>query len=202
MTKSYGFILLFGLLMLTACASKSVPEMTTYTLEIPAQAQKTPLQKPRFSGIIKVAIPQSSAAIMSRQILYQDKHYTQSAYLYSRWSDTPNKMLAQLLLADLNSQSLFKTLLPAYSKGKEDFLLESTLAEFYHQINRDGSSSGRIRIKFYLIDAKRGQVLATREFHAYNQAVSLDAGGAVGALNEAARNIASELGLWLASLAL
>jgi len=204
MTKYYLFIaVLFILLSIgllgSGCATKPVPEIITYTLDVVAREKINPSEKP-VTGIIKVAIPQSSAAIMSRQILYQDKGNIQNAYLYSRWSEIPNKMLAQLLLAYLNQKQVFSTVLPTYSKGREEFLLESTLSEFYHHINADGSSTGRVRIKFYLIDVKLGQVVATKEIFSDINASSLDARGAVSALNTASQDIAIELAEWLATV--
>lgn len=202
MTKYYFFISLLAMsVIFTGCATKHAPEITLYSLNLSAEAVNRPLQGSVFPNVIKVSIPQSSADIMSRQILYQDKNYTQNSYLYSRWREIPNKMLAQLLLSYLNQKPVFKTVLPAYSKGREEFLLESTLLEFYHHINSDGSSSGRVRIKFYLIDIQQhGRVVAAKEFFSYIDSSSLDASGAVSALNSAAQTIASDLVLWLSAV--
>ena len=184
----------------TGCATKQVPAVSTYTLEIDENVAIKTRQEPVFPGVLKVLIPKSSASIMSRQILYQEKQYTESSYLYSRWSEIPNKMIALKLLTYLNHSNLFKTVLPAYSKGKEDLILESNLSEFYHHINEDGSSSGRIRIKFYLIDVKNGRIVANKEFFSSTKAPSQDALGAVSALNTASQIISSEVTEWLSIL--
>ena len=91
-------------------------------------------------------------------------------------------------------------MLPSYSKGKADLLLESTLLDFYHHINSDGSSEGRVRIEFYLIEPKNGKVIATNEFMHKVTSKTLDVNGGVRALNDASKSVALSLTQWLPSL--
>ena len=145
-------------------------------------------------------MPKSATAIMSRHILYQEKEFEQNPYAHSKWSDTPNKMLASLFISCISKNSVFKSVLPSYSKGKADLLLESTLLEFYHHINSDGSSEGRMRIEFYLIEPKSGEVIATKEFVDKITSKTFDVNGGVRALNDASKSVALSLTQWLSSL--
>jgi len=137
---------------------------------------------------------------MSRNILYRNNEYSQNPYAHSYWNDTPNTMLGRVFLSCINKSSIFQSVLPLYSKGKSDFLLESTLMEFYHHINTDGSSEGRVKVEFYLIDLKSGSVVATNEFFSKVSSKTLDAKGGVKALNDASKSITSSLVSWLRSL--
>ena len=137
---------------------------------------------------------------MSRNILYQDQQYSLNAYAFSKWSDTPNRMLSNLFLTSIGDSAIFKVALPADSRGRSDYILESSLQQFHQQINSDNVSSAKIRIGFYLIETKSGKVVATREFSSADKTSSTDAKGGVQALNEAARSINNELLAWLDSL--
>jgi ABC-type uncharacterized transport system auxiliary subunit len=188
-------------LLLSSCTSPKLPAVTAYTINIQATNKATG-QKPQTQKVLRVAIPRSSAAIMSRNILYQGSGYSLNAYAFSKWSDTPNRMLANLFLTRIEDSVLFKAVLPADSRGNSDYVLESSIQQFHQHINKDGSSKANMRIGFYLIEARTGKVLATREFISAHQAISTNAEGAVSALNHASVAISSDLITWLSSLQL
>ncbi|RLA05340.1 MAG: hypothetical protein DRQ59_16195 [Gammaproteobacteria bacterium] len=150
--------------------------------------------------MLKISRPKSIAAIMSRNILYQEKEFVRNPYASSKWRDTPNKMLASLFLSCINKSSVFTSVLPSYSRGKADLLLESTLLDFYHHVNSDGSSEGRVRIRFYLIESKSRKVVATNEFDSKIDSKTLDVNGGVMAINDASKSVALSLTRWLSSL--
>jgi len=137
---------------------------------------------------------------MSHDILYQGSDYALNAYAYSRWSDTPNKMLGNQFISSIRQSSAFRSVLPVSSRGKGDYVLESTLYEFLQQINSTTDSEGRIRITFYLINNKNGVVVASKVISATETAHSVDARGGVGALNKASNTVAIKLNKWLLSL--
>lgn len=187
-------------MIVSGCAKNSVPAIGLYTINLSCEVE-TPLEKKaKFSKVLKVSQPKSTAAIMSRHILYQEKEFAQNPYAYSKWNDTPNKMLASLFISCINKSSVFESVLPSYSKGKADFLLESTLLDFYHHVNSDGSSEGRVKIEFYLIEPKSGEVVATNEFNSKITSKTLDVNGGVRALNDASKSVALSLTQWLSSL--
>ena len=188
-------------LMVSSCTTTKLPAVTAYTINIPA-INKATGQAPQTQKVLRVAIPRSSAAIMSRNILYQGAGYSLNAYAFSKWSDTPNRMLANLFLARIEDSALFKAVLPADSRGNSHYVLESSIQQFHQQINADGISRANMRIGFYLIEARTGKVFATREFISAPEAISTNAKGAVSALNQASVAISSNLITWLTSLKL
>lgn len=200
MNRQYLLILFFISVLPGGCATITVPAMDSYTINISCATDKPSEKKAKFSKVLKVSIPKSTTAIMSRSILYQEKEFVQNPYAHSKWNDTPNKMLSSLFLSCLNKSSIFNAILPSYSKGKSDFLLESTLSEFYHHVNSDGSSEGRVRIEFYLIEPENGRVIATNGFFSRISSKTLDAKGGVRALNDASQSVALRLSQWLSSL--
>ena len=200
MNRHNFIIVLFISVVVAGCATNSVPAVDSYTINISCEVEPPSEKNTKYSKVLKVSKPKSTAAIMSRHILYQEKEFSQNPYAYSKWSDTPNKMLTSLFISCISKNSVFKSVLPSYSKGKADLFLESTLLEFYHHINSDGSSEGRMRIEFYLIEAKSSEVIATKEFVYKATSKTLDVNGGIGALNDASKSVALSLTQWLSSL--
>lgn len=200
MNKRNHLIVFFISVIVSGCATNTVPAIDSYTINISCEAETPSEENTKFSKVLKVSKPKSTAAIMSRHILYQEKEFAQNSYAHSKWSDTPNKMLASLFISCINKSTVFKSILPSYSKGKADLLLESTLLDFYHHVYSDGSSEGRVKIEFYLIEPKSGEVVATNEFISKITSKTLDVNGGVRALNDASKSVALSLAQWLSSL--
>jgi len=199
MNKFIFFAGFFISVTVAGCAGNSVPAPGLYAINGSCEVEISPEKQVVYSKVLKVEKPKSTAAMMSRHIFYQQA-FEQNQYAYSKWSDTPNKMLARLFISCINKNAVFKSVLPSYSKGRAEILLESTLLDFYHHINSDGSSEGRVRIEFYLIDSKSGEVIATKEFVSTKTSKSFDVNGGVGALNDASMSVALRLTQWLSSL--
>jgi cholesterol transport system auxiliary component len=200
MSRHKYLVACFTFAIVTGCATNSVPAVDSYTINTSCEAEASLEKDTNFSSVLKVSKPQSTADIMSRHILYQENDFALNPYAHSKWSDTPNKMLASLFISCISKNTVFKSVLPSYSKGKSDLLLESTLLKYYHHVNSDSSSEGRMRIEFYLIDSKSGEVISTNEFISEINSKTLDVNGGVRALNEASKAVALKLTQWLSSL--
>jgi len=198
--KYFYFILAAVSFTLTGCATQTMPEITSYAIAVSGANNPAPDKQPVFSKILKVSIPDSSSAIMSRDILYQGGDYALNSYAYSRWIDTPNKMLGNLFISSIRQRNIFTTVLPVASRGKGDYILESTLYEFQQKINTANGSEARIRILFDLINKRNGNVIASKELSASEPAPSVNVKGGVSALNKASYSIATSLNEWLLSL--
>lgn len=189
-------VLLIGV---TGCAGEKLPAASTYTLSPELntfQAVNTQQIKP--AGILMLERIQSSQLFNSREIIYRDTGYRQSSYAYSRWSDSPAAMLLLIFQEALEKSGYYAAVVPYSSQSRSDFLLESTLLDFSHQINDDRTSDGVIRMRFTLIDNNTNRVIASRDFVAtVPVAAPINAGGAVVALNQAVTVITQEMIEWL-----
>ena len=201
-SKFYQLVILVFPALLSGCAGQvqTAPEITSYTIAISENHNVPAGKRPVFSKVLKVSIPKSSSAIMSRDILYQRKDFSLNAYAFSRWSDTPNRMLGDLFISSLRKSNVFRVVLPVTSRGKGDYVLESTLYEFQQHINANNTSEARIRVMFYLIKKNNGDVIASRELSDNIATRSVDVKGGIDALNKAANSIATKLNEWLLSL--
>jgi len=192
------YMILVLISLLPGCLIKTNPPADIYTIsprwnnnDIQIEPQK------KSSHIIKLAPIRATRALTGTEILYSDTEYSWNSYLYSRWNDTPVKMLQTLFQVSIEESHSFKAVVPPSSVSTADLLLESTLLDLSHHINVDGASEGVIRIQFYLIDNMNRTVIATKQFVSKIPTSTQNAKGVVRALNKAATNIAHKLVVWL-----
>lgn len=199
--KNRFYLFLLSCCLLSACVTESIAPADIYTILPARQGNKATAQKPANSQvIIKLAPMRAGRTFTSTDILYTEADFEINSYVYSRWNDTPTRLLQTLFQVSIEQSGLFKAVIPSLSISKADLLLESTLLDFSHHVKADGRSEGVIRIHFYVIDNSTKKVIATREFSSTVTALTLDAQGAVKALNQAAKIVAEDLVAWLAGL--
>lgn len=200
MVKSSSTLILFILISyLSGCSvGKTTPAIDIYTLT-PSQnldyAQPEVMAK--GSLIIALSPIHGSHGLMGPEIIYTDTEHGYNSYAYSRWSDSPTKLLALLFQQSLQQNHQFAAVIPSESSSAADLLLEGTLYDFSHQLKNDGMSYGAVTIRFYLIDNKTKTMLATEAFSSEVPANSRNAKGATAALNQASNDVADQLYIWL-----
>ncbi|HID97198.1 MAG TPA: hypothetical protein EYP57_03285 [Thermodesulfobacteriaceae bacterium] len=199
-----SFSVLFLLLTMAGCITKSVPPPDVYTIlpEWHDSATVLPAQQIRNPIVVRMATIQAARTYTGTDIIYSDSEYSRECYAYSRWNDSPVKLLRILFHAILERSGLFRAVVSPASSAGADLILEGRLYDFSHHVEDDGSSWGVVRVRFYLIDSETRTVTATKEFVSRAAAPSVDAHGAVAALNSAAREVAWELVTWLAGTGL
>ncbi|ATX81404.1 cholesterol transport system auxiliary component [Mariprofundus ferrinatatus] len=188
-------LILLSLCLLSGCATRNVPPADIYTIS-PERAENSQHPEPG-QLIIKLAPMRTTRAFSGTEILYSDAEHALNSYAYSRWSDAPVRLLQVLFQLALEESGRFAAVIPATSASEAHLLLESTLYDFSHHIHADGTSSGVIRARFYLIDYANKTVIATKEFISTVPAASKNAQSATAALNRAATNVARDYVAWL-----
>jgi cholesterol transport system auxiliary component len=196
-----AFIVATVFLQLSACARTQVPATVMYTLTIPTFKPGS-VAAESSDNILSIDVPRSMAAIMSRNILYQENQHDLNAYAYSRWSDTPNRMIANLLLARLRESGLFKVVVPVDSRAKSNYVLESMIHQFHQQVTSTDRSRVQVHMSFYLLEKNTAKVVASNELRASKLTSSVDASGGVSAFNEAVTDISQQVEIWLSTLKL
>ena len=185
--------------MFTGCTGKSVPPADIYTISAQWEKSGTPTQEEKKNTIILQLAPiRASKVFGTTAMLYSKAQYDQNSYAYSRWSDSPVRLLHILFQAALEESGRFGAVISPTSASEADFLLESTLYDFSQHIYGDDTSDGVVRIRFYLVNNTTKKVTATKEFVSKVQGSTLSARGATVALNKASINIAHGLTHWLA----
>lgn len=187
------------ILCLTGCMGNNIPPADIYTIS-PPELSRTSATGPdtvKRSILIKLAPIRAARAFAGTEILYSHNQYDLNSYAYSRWSDAPVRLMQTLFQVALTESGKYLTVLPSTSVSEADFVLESTLYDFSHHINVDGTSDGVIRIRFYLVDNRSKTVTATKEFGSRVPAPFCNARGAASALNKAVTDVADQLAAWL-----
>lgn len=84
----------------------------------------------RIEHVIRVERFTAAQAFHNNDILYRQKPYMRSAYIYHRWNITPSDMMTELLLRDIRAARIFGAVLSHQEGGDARFLLEGQIEEF------------------------------------------------------------------------
>lgn len=184
----------FLALLLVGCTSIR-PTMHEYTI-LPSYTKPIEASNP-FNATLKLSSTKSMASLSSTQLYYLKDSILMDAYLYSRWSDSPSRMIDRAIYSSLQNQQLFETLIPATSSATADLTLESDLHAFYHRFLDDAHSEGFVDITYRLIDTKTKRPIASKRFIIIQPAPSADAQGGVSALNSATHTLSDQCTAWI-----
>ncbi|HDY82858.1 MAG TPA: hypothetical protein ENH48_07875 [Halieaceae bacterium] len=196
----YRWLLLCLLPGLSGCAFQELPPVTEYSLEPSLESVRQ--DRNPLPLTIRLAPISASQMYLTPDLYYVDaSSYQHNPYAYSRWVDAPVRMLQLVLQDGLEQSGLFKAVLPSSSMLRPDLRLETTLYDFSQQLGADDSSAAVVRLRFYLIDARKGKILGSKQFISRVPAPSRDARGGVAAINEAVALILPRLVSWLADAA-
>ena len=137
--------------LLTSCsANKTTPPIEIYTLTPTVHQNELQIEAgENESLIISLSSIRGSRGLMGPEIIYTDTEHGYNSYAYSRWSDSPTRLLELFFQQSLQQ---VVAVVPSGSTSKADLLLEGSLYDFSHHLENDGISSGIVRIRFYLID--------------------------------------------------
>ncbi len=188
MKKNIIFILL---IILEGCAVKPLPATKKYTIGQNIDIEKISTTSKCLN--INIAFPQSSAEILSKNIIYV-KGLEKNRYYFSRWFESPNLMISKLLYKVFKKVSICKNIYYMMPKESIPFNLESKILEF-DQVFEGKSSKGVVDIIFYITD-KNGNILSQKEFRVEKNSLSNNAKGGVEALSKATKEIIEKAVVW------
>ncbi len=191
--KSISLTLLISLLF-SGCFTLR-PATHEYTI-LPSYTSTQVMAQP-INATVKISATRSISSLSSTQFYYLKGSSNISAYLYSRWSDTPPSMIDRSLYSSLENQNLFTALIPPASSATADLILESDLNAFYHRFHESSNSEGFIDITYRLVDPKTKKTIASKRFLITKASPSEDANGGVIALNNATHELSNQCTQWL-----
>jgi len=179
--------------VLNACISKVNP-LTIYTLKAPSSIQHIKNSKYRNSSLT-VAYPKAIDNSESNHIFYQRGNQS-GYYLYSEWSQPLNRLLLMTILETMEKSGLFKVVVDYSSTSQTDYLLETTIYSFIHNVN-NGVSSAIVDLRINLIKQSSDKLIKSRHF-IYHIPCEANAKGFVKAAQEAVNRLSRDLPHWLA----
>jgi cholesterol transport system auxiliary component len=132
------------------------------------------------------------------QLIFSRSADTRGQYQFARWTERPGKRFADLMRARLDRQGAWQVS-EAGGYGRGDLLLDTELAEFYHDAS---SNPGQVRLvlRAELVDLRQRRLLGRRVFEQQAPVERYDAGGAAAASSVAVGRALDDLVAWLATL--
>lgn len=170
-----------------------------YVLEPRMEAKRNVSANPR-EGTLLVAPTTASAFYETPQIVYSRAPGERAYYQLSSWTERPGERITYLLVRRLERARLFEAVALAASGVQGSLVLNTYLADFYHDA---ATPPGRVEVALTaeLVDNASSQLLARRAFQRSAPAPTHDAAGAVAAFNEATGAMLDDIATWVAASA-
>ncbi len=195
-TIKYTLLILLFSLAFSGCVGAGAKQISTgkkYSVISDVSCKNSDAKSDKT---VKVLPPTVNRELDTNSILYSEEKYSLEGYVLSQWSDTPGSMLQKIIADRLDSSKLYENVVTTHIKSKSDYLLQSELWQF-KQVFENGNSYGVLKIKMFLIDAKKRKLLSSKKFSYKIKSPSNDAYGAVVSLNKAVDMLINDLCDWL-----
>jgi cholesterol transport system auxiliary component len=181
---------------LAGCVSFGQQETQRYyVLDASSGAKTRKVVTPRAATLL-VAPTTTSGFYETPEIVYSRAPGERAYYQLSTWTERPSRRLTELLVMRLERDGLFKTVAADSSGVQGELVLNTHLAEFYHDAATPPGSV-KVTITAELMDPARRVLLARHTFNRSEAAASYDAPGAVQAFNRAVGAILDDISAWV-----
>jgi cholesterol transport system auxiliary component len=181
---------------LAGCVSFGQQETQRYyVLDASSGAKTRKVVTPRAATLL-VAPTTTSGFYETPEIVYSRAPGERAYYQLSTWTERPSRRITALLAMRLERDGLFKTVAADSSGVQGELVLNTHLAEFYHDAATPPGSV-KVTITAELMDPARRVLLARHTFNRSEAAASYDAPGAVQAFNRAVGAILDDISAWV-----
>jgi cholesterol transport system auxiliary component len=180
---------------LGACTSLGSDEPQRYYVLEAAPATAAAAGSPRAAALL-VAPTTAPSFYETQEIVYSRAPGGRGYYQFHAWTERPGRRMTELLVRRLERAGLFKTVASAVSGVQGNLVLNTHLAEFYHDAATTPGSV-RVTITAELMDPAHRVLLARRTFERSAAAATYDAPGAVRAFGTAVAAILDDIAQWV-----
>ena len=185
-------ILAVGLILLVGCSPLQPVKndvLNTYALQ--AQFHSRGVVE-AGAPVLQVTRPKAHPGFDSPRMVYVRKAHELEYFSRNQWVDTPDKMLAPLLVQALEASGGFSAVSQAAGTVTAQLRLDSEIVRLQQDFTTVPSRI-RFTLRAQLIDVAGRSILATREFDVSENAASDDPYGGVVAANHAVQRALSEV---------
>lgn len=196
MNRLYKYVLLFIIPMIfTGCISvtQELPPFTTYTVSLQQVTSAQPILNTEEKYSIEIMEPKALNSVNSKLISYMKTNHQNETYALSKWSDTPTKLLQNMMVQYLNSTNQYKYITSSKLNINTTYKVLSELDNF-GQVFENGNSYAKLDIRIYLVDYK---TVYTKRFVYQEKCEENNAYGSVKALNNISNLFVKDLHKWL-----
>ncbi|MFT6397285.1 MAG: cholesterol transport system auxiliary component [Bradymonadia bacterium] len=148
------------------------------------------------SNVVLLISPMQSIGYDSRQMTYTMRPYERTYYAYSRWADTPPRMIEPLVVQAMEASGYFGAVVDVASSVVAQVRLELDLLVLDHEYQTT-PSQGRIVIRAQLHDLEYNRIIGTAIFQERVAAPTENPYGGALALNLALEVVLSDILQWV-----
>ena len=180
---------------LAGCASFGSDEPQRYYVLEVAPATVTGAATPRAAALL-VAPTTAPSFYETQEIAYSRAPGQRGYYQFHAWTERPGRRMTELLVRRLERAGLFKAVATAVSGVQGSLVLNTHIAEFYHDA-ATAPGSVKVAITAELMDSAQRVLLARRTFERSAPVATYDAPGAVRAFGNAVGAILDDITAWV-----
>ncbi len=184
-------------LVLSACALKQPETDRTQNFVLKSDHKSFERSFKHTDKSLKILVPDTPLYLNSYQIIYMQNGLS-NAYAYHFWGDLPSNFYRFVLLSKFEQSGIFKTLVGQNSPVLADFILEGRLDSF-EQVLEGEENYVRLSLSLNLIDSKKNQVLAHKNFNLKEKIDKIDIKLTLKAFEKALNELTTQIVLWVGS---
>ncbi|SFV56341.1 Putative lipoprotein [hydrothermal vent metagenome] len=183
---------------LSGCSVKSTPPVDEYTIILNDLSKSNIKSTKCHKSVLKILAPFGAQEYATSDLNYVVLPNEQNRYNLSIWSNSLSSTLYKEITKSIKQSTLFESVINYASVAKSDYILEIEINDFKQYFLKDLKHSYVVvDLTFTLIEQKHFRVVAQREFMKKIKTKSLDAKGGVEALNNAFKDVTTEMISWL-----
>ncbi len=148
------------------------------------------------SDVVLLISPMQSIGYDSRQMTYTMRPYERTYYAFSRWADTPPRMIEPLVVQAMESSGYFGAVVDVASSVVAQVRLELDLLVLDHEYQTE-PSQGRIVVRAQLHDLEYNRIIDTAVFQERVPAPTENPYGGALALNLALESVLADIVQWV-----
>lgn len=193
-------ILVLGLALLGGCSPLQPVRneaLNTYVLQAQFQSRAA---AETGAPVLLVSRPKAHPGFDSPRMAYVRKAHELEYFTRNQWVDTPEKMLAPLLVQAFEASGAFGAVSQAAGGVAAQLRLDSEIVHLQQEFTA-APSRVRFTLRTQLVDVAGRRIMATREFDVTENAASDDPYGGVVAANKAVQRALSEAAAYFAAQA-
>ena len=165
--KKFDFI--FLLLPLFYVCSGSIPETHYYLIDYPLEL-KSQQTEPVHQVTIGVERFQAMPLYDDERLVYRDSPYEGKYYNYHRWITTPEQMITDKVIEQLNSVNLFDQVVAFPRFSNVDYVLRGTIKSF-EEWDEGDVWYARVRLEFNLVQTANSNLVWQKTIEKKNKVV-------------------------------
>lgn len=173
------------------------PAPATYTINAPDTGD---LGLKRWPVQLIVQAPTAGRAIDTDRIMVSSRSGRISYFADAAWSDRLPRLLQSQIVAALQDSGAFRAVLTTHDRLDGDYVLAIDVRSFQIEVAKEGGTAATVAIYARMINEKRGNVLAAKEFSARVPSGRDDPDNGVAALQTGFSRTTGQMVRWAASL--